>query len=388
MRGRGNNPNRKGPNPLTRSYESTGPDVKVRGTALHVAEKYVALARDAQSSGDRVLAENYLQHAEHYYRIIAAAQAAMQQPISIVRADINEDEDFDDEIDTAVDVRAPGYAPAEAPQPFVDAPPVPERMAGDRQPGDRQPGDRQAGERQPNDRPPYTPREGGRDRDGNRERYDRGDRGERPPYQGDRNFQGDRPPYQGDRPRNFNGSGRPYRQDNRDRNQRFDQPRPAEGEFRDRNDRPERRDQPERQDRGPERQGQDRAADRQNFERPERQDRDRAERPSQERPQQERYERQDRYERGDRPERGDRYEARPEPVEPQDIYEAAAPVAVPPPAPPVAVDELPAFITGAPRADQPEKRRGRPKGSKNVTPRKRAATAEAEAPPGDEPSDD
>ena len=49
-----NNNNRKGPNPLTRSYESNGPDVKIRGTALHIAEKYVQLARDAQASGDRV----------------------------------------------------------------------------------------------------------------------------------------------------------------------------------------------------------------------------------------------------------------------------------------------------------------------------------------------
>lgn len=74
--GNNNNNNRKGPNPLTRSYESNGPDVKVRGTAQHIAEKYMTLARDAQSSGDRVMAENYLQHAEHYNRIIAAAYAA------------------------------------------------------------------------------------------------------------------------------------------------------------------------------------------------------------------------------------------------------------------------------------------------------------------------
>lgn len=70
MRGRG----RKAPNPLTRSYESNGPDVKIRGTALHIAEKYQQLARDAQASGDRVTSENYLQHAEHYLRIIASAQ--------------------------------------------------------------------------------------------------------------------------------------------------------------------------------------------------------------------------------------------------------------------------------------------------------------------------
>ncbi len=50
--------------------------MKVRGTPQHIAEKYVQLARDAHSSGDTVMAESYLQHAEHYYRIIAAAQNA------------------------------------------------------------------------------------------------------------------------------------------------------------------------------------------------------------------------------------------------------------------------------------------------------------------------
>ena len=77
-RGR-NNSNRKGPNPLTRSYESNGPDVKVRGTAMHIAEKYMSLARDAQANGDSVAVENYLQHAEHYNRIVMAAQAQLQQ---------------------------------------------------------------------------------------------------------------------------------------------------------------------------------------------------------------------------------------------------------------------------------------------------------------------
>src|SRR5215210_3804100 len=81
MRGRNNN-NRnsnKGPNPLTRSYESNGPDVKIRGTAQHIADKYSQLARDAQSSGDPVAAENYHQHAEHYYRLIAAAQEQLRE---------------------------------------------------------------------------------------------------------------------------------------------------------------------------------------------------------------------------------------------------------------------------------------------------------------------
>lgn len=73
------NRSRKGPSPLSRTYESNGPDVKIRGSALHVAEKYAQLSRDAQSAGDRIMAENYLQHAEHYYRIVAAAQQAAQQ---------------------------------------------------------------------------------------------------------------------------------------------------------------------------------------------------------------------------------------------------------------------------------------------------------------------
>jgi len=62
---------------LARNYESNGPDVKIRGTAAHIAEKYMSLARDALASGDMVTAESYLQHAEHYNRIIMAAQSQM-----------------------------------------------------------------------------------------------------------------------------------------------------------------------------------------------------------------------------------------------------------------------------------------------------------------------
>ncbi|MEJ0063787.1 MAG: DUF4167 domain-containing protein [Alphaproteobacteria bacterium] len=64
------------------NFDSNGPEVRVRGNAWQVHEKYQSLARDASSSGDRVAAENYLQHAEHYYRIIEAineATAAEQQ---------------------------------------------------------------------------------------------------------------------------------------------------------------------------------------------------------------------------------------------------------------------------------------------------------------------
>ncbi|MCO4317828.1 DUF4167 domain-containing protein [Phyllobacterium sp. 21LDTY02-6] len=97
MRGRGNNNRSKGPNPLSRNYESNGPDVKIRGNAQHIAEKYATLARDAQSAGDRVMAENYLQHAEHYNRIILAAQAAA--PVQYQRDDQDQDDDgsYDDD---------------------------------------------------------------------------------------------------------------------------------------------------------------------------------------------------------------------------------------------------------------------------------------------------
>ena len=72
-RGRGRS--RKPQNPLARNFESNGPDVKIRGTASHIAEKYMSLARDALASGDSVTAESYLQHAEHYNRIIMAAHS-------------------------------------------------------------------------------------------------------------------------------------------------------------------------------------------------------------------------------------------------------------------------------------------------------------------------
>ena len=74
-RGRGRRPQQS----HNRAFDSTGPDVKIRGTAAHVYEKYLQLARDANAAGDRVAAENYLQHAEHYYRILASAQPQQQQ---------------------------------------------------------------------------------------------------------------------------------------------------------------------------------------------------------------------------------------------------------------------------------------------------------------------
>src|SRR6202453_1183286 len=127
MRGRPPN-NRRGPNPLTRSYESNGPDVKIRGNAHHIAEKYLQLSRDAHTSGDPVAAENYLQHAEHYYRLIAAAQAAQLAAQGRAPGE-PEPEDAEDEDDGGVldrfaspAERAPAFNPPPQPQPYAAQP--------------------------------------------------------------------------------------------------------------------------------------------------------------------------------------------------------------------------------------------------------------------------
>jgi hypothetical protein len=77
QRGRGRKPGGGGGggnhgNHGNRPFESNGPEVKIRGTAAQIYEKYAQYARDAQSGGDRVRYESYLQHAEHYYRVMAA----------------------------------------------------------------------------------------------------------------------------------------------------------------------------------------------------------------------------------------------------------------------------------------------------------------------------
>jgi hypothetical protein len=69
-RGPNNGGNRGPTHNRNQIFDSNGPEVRIRGTAHQVCEKYLALAKDAASSGDLVLAESYLQHAEHYQRII------------------------------------------------------------------------------------------------------------------------------------------------------------------------------------------------------------------------------------------------------------------------------------------------------------------------------
>jgi len=94
-RGRGRNNRRPGGggsggqhgggNSINRVYESNGPDVKVRGTAQTIAEKYMQLGRDAHSSGDNVMAESYYQFAEHYFRVLQSAQPPGQTVSQILR---------------------------------------------------------------------------------------------------------------------------------------------------------------------------------------------------------------------------------------------------------------------------------------------------------------
>ncbi len=67
--------------PLNRNhvFDSNGPDLRIRGTAQQLFEKYLQLGRDATGAGDRVMAESYFQHAEHYFRILNAMNQAAQQ---------------------------------------------------------------------------------------------------------------------------------------------------------------------------------------------------------------------------------------------------------------------------------------------------------------------
>src|ERR1700674_912951 len=87
--------NRRGPQSQNQFFQSNGPNVKIRGTARQVAEQYLQLARDAHTGNNPVGAENYLQHAEHYFRLVRAAEAAQ------VRAQTGDSdpEDLNDEDD-------------------------------------------------------------------------------------------------------------------------------------------------------------------------------------------------------------------------------------------------------------------------------------------------
>jgi hypothetical protein len=156
-----NNQNRRGQNPMTRVFESNGPDIKIRGTASHIAEKYLQLARDARSSGDPVAAENYYQHAEHYFRLIAAAQEQFRQNQPQPRPDevASTGEEGEDEGENYSSFgQEPGFVPVQQ-QPY---------MRDNRDNGGR---DHQRDHQQPYQRDQQQPREhrGEREQRGERE---------------------------------------------------------------------------------------------------------------------------------------------------------------------------------------------------------------------------
>ncbi len=195
-----------------RAFDSNGPDnVKVRGAAQHIYEKYQQLARDAGSAGDRVLAENYLQHAEHYFRLLRAMQP--QRPISeIIGRDqfaSGYDIDFEDEGGQAAE--EPAEAEAEGGQERQGERPWQrdERQRDDRQRDDRPREERGQGEyRQRDDRPRDDRPRDDRPRD-DRPRDDR-PRDDRP--RDDREFRPRDDRGQGEyRPRDDRGQGGDYR---------------------------------------------------------------------------------------------------------------------------------------------------------------------------------
>lgn len=175
-----------------RAFDSNGPEgVKVRGAAQHVYEKYQQLARDAHTAGDRVLAENHLQHAEHYFRLMRAMQP--QRPLAeIVGRDqfvSGYDIDFEDEgggADTEADAAA-GAEPAGERQDRVEArrderPRDDYRQADQRPREDRAQGDRGQNDRVQNDRSQGAARDDRAGRDFRDERS-RSNRDERPRFE-------------------------------------------------------------------------------------------------------------------------------------------------------------------------------------------------------------
>jgi hypothetical protein len=136
--GNSNNPNR--------AYESNGPEgTKARGNAQTIYEKYQQLARDANSAGDRVLAENHLQHAEHYFRMIRQMQPTRPVSEFVQRDPFSSgfDDDYDDvEVEaTETETEAQGDD-----QPS-DEPRYENRMSGERDNRNRDRDNRNNGDR-------------------------------------------------------------------------------------------------------------------------------------------------------------------------------------------------------------------------------------------------
>ncbi len=186
-----------------RAFDSNGPDsMKVRGAAQHVYEKYQQLARDAHTAGDRVTAENFLQHAEHYFRVMRAMQP--QRPVSdIIGRDqfvSGYDIDFEDESAQTQPQEPEADGQEGAREDFRGGPrddrQREDRSRDDRPRDDRPREDRSAGERFQGERRPERfsnerQDRGGGDRNG-QDRFQRGYRDERPRYRDERPRNGNR----------------------------------------------------------------------------------------------------------------------------------------------------------------------------------------------------
>ena len=233
-----------------RAFDSNGPEgIKVRGAAQGVYEKYQQLARDATSSGDRVLAENYLQHAEHYFRVLRAIQP--NRAVSdIIGKDAYSAYEIDFEAEPEEQSEAPEATQAEA-QPDGEGGEGQQgegrrdrfenRQRDDRPRDDRPRDDRPRDDRPRDDRPREDRQRDDRPRDGqNRDRFEGQGQGQGGQGRRDRWRDRDDRPRDDNRPRD----DRPRDDRPRDDRPREDRPRderPREDRFRDerpREDRP------------------------------------------------------------------------------------------------------------------------------------------------------
>jgi hypothetical protein len=238
-RQRGRNRNATGGNKpqqhnANRAFDSNGPEgIKVRGNAQHVFEKYQQLARDAQSGGDRVLAENYLQHAEHYFRLIRVVTPTRAVSDIVGRDAFASGYDIDFEDESGAQAQAIADAAAEEAQAEANAEQPRQDNGGNGQGGQRDFNNN--GQQQRNNNNDFQRNRDDRPKDRYRDRDDRprdNNNNDRPREDRPRE---DRP--QNDRPQN----DRPREDRPRDENRppREDRPR-----YRDRDDRPRREDRP------------------------------------------------------------------------------------------------------------------------------------------------
>ena len=249
-RNRSNGAGGKPQHNANRAFESNGPEgVKIRGAAQHVFEKYQQLARDALTAGDRVLAESYQQHAEHYFRVLRAVQP-QRSASDIIGRDAfasGYDIDFEDEgggeaevSNETVESEGEGRGEWRQENRFEGRDRQRDERPRDDRPRDDRPRDDRSRDDRPRDERPRDDRQNQervarddrpRDRNFNRDERPRGDRNDR--------YRDDRP--RDDRPREDRArDDRPREDRPRDEAGR-DEPRPREersNEGRPRNDRP------------------------------------------------------------------------------------------------------------------------------------------------------